>query len=498
MKTIMRIAGRSVMALLLLVALSVAALAQAPEQNMESVQRSKVERMNKAPISNEILHVTLPRPFKATLPNGVRVLILEDHRFATVTTQLMLNGAGALYDPAGKQGTAEMTAGMLRQGTKTRNAKQLAEEIEKLGAQIQAGTRPGDVATTLRASGLSENFEQWFDIAVDVLLHPTFPATELSQAKQRQTFQLRQQRSQPTFLANERFLKAVYGDHPAATVSPTAEQIQSQTPEMLAAWHDERYVPQNAILAISGDVKPAELMVKLKQWLGDWKQTSFKPNLPANPTAATVSKIFLVDRPGSVQTNLLLGNLALDRRSPDFIAATVMNTIVGGGAGARLFMNLREDHGYTYGAYSRLSSEQYVGTWVANSEVRTDVTNGAMTEFFNEIHRIVEQPVPADELQRAKRAIVARFALSLERPQQTLDYAVTSEVYGFPADYWDNYAAQVMKVTPADIQRVAKKYVNAGAIQVVAVGDASKIKTWLEKYGTVEVTTADVPSRQGR
>ena len=482
-----------VISLLLALAFSTSATAQTPEQNLESVQRSKIERLNKAPVSNDVLKVKLPQPLKATLPNGLRVLILEDHRFPTVNAEILMNGAGALYDPAGKEGTAEMTASMLRQGTKTRSARELAEQIEALGAMVQASTRSGDVATTLRASGLSENFDEWFAIATDVLLNPSFPAGELNQAKQRQSFQLRQQRSQPTFLAAERFQKAVYGAHPAATVAPSVEQIEALTPEALAAWHAERYVPQNAILAISGDVKASELMPKLTKWFANWKKTSFKASLPVNPTPATASKIFLVDRPGSVQTNLLLGNLAIDRRSPDYIAATIMNHIVGGGAGARLFMNLREEHGYTYGAYSRLSSEEYVGTWIANSEVRTDVTDGAMTEFFNEIHRIAEQPVSGEELARAKRAIVARFALSLERPQQMLDYAVTSEIYGFPANYWDNYAAEVMKVTPADIQRVAKKYVNPSAIQVVAVGDASKIKSWLDKYGTVEVSSTEIP-----
>jgi zinc protease len=480
------------LAIVALFALVIPSLAQtAPAGDVQSTPRSQVVRLNKAPISNDVLRVHLPKPVKATLSNGVRVLILEDHRFPLVTVSLDINGAGSFFDPAQTPGLASVTAQMLRQGTATRTSKQLAEDIDALGANINVMATPTSTEAVVRASGLKDNFDKWFAIATDILLHPSFPAGELKIIQRRQAVMIRQQRANPGFLGQERLAKVLYGDHPASVVSGTPESIASITPEMATKYYQERYTPQNTILAVAGDVNAKEVVAKLEAALASWKKTDLNVELPANPAAQSSTNILLVDRPGSVQTNLLLGNLAVDRRSDDYIALALLNNIVGGGAAGRLFMNLREDKGYTYGAYSRLDAGQFIGPWVANSEVRSDVTGGAMTEFFNEIRRICTEPVPEEELNRNKRAIVARFALSLERPESLVNYAVNTERYGFPDNYWDEYPAKVMAVTPAEVARVAQKYLKPEAIQVVAVGDASKIQTVLEKYGKVQVFAAE-------
>jgi len=204
-----------------------------------------------------------------------------------------------------------------------------------------------------------------------------------------------------------------------------------------------------------------------------------------------MKRVFLVDRPNSVQTNLYMGNIAIDRRSPDYYAMNVLNRVLGGSAAARLFMNLRENKGYTYGAYSGFAAVSYAGAWNANSEVRTDVTDGAMTEFLVELNRIRDEKVPTTELEEAKRSIVASFALSLESPQTIMSYAVTRKIFGFADDYWDKYPAQIMGVTADDVQRVAQKYVNPATMQIVAVGDGTKIKSVMEKYGPVEVYSTE-------
>jgi predicted Zn-dependent peptidase len=472
----------------LLAALPLAA--QAPQG--EAKKEGALVRLNKAPVSNDVLRVHIPKPVKATLDNGVRVIIIEDHRFPVVTTALIINGAGPLFDPASQPGMASMMIQLMRQGTTTRNSKQLAEQIDALGANIGGAAMAGSPEVSLTASGLSDNFDQWFGLAVDVLLHPTFPADELDQLKQRTLVSLRQQRSNPAFLAQERFARVLYGDtHPAAVLAPTNQSVASMTPEALAKFYRERVVPQNAILAIAGDVKPAELTAKLNKWLADWKKTDLKVAIPSVPEAQTATKLFLVDRPGSVQTNLLLGNMAIDRRDPDYVPLQVMNDILGGSSAARLFMNLREDKGYTYGAYSRVQAEQYRGALVANSEVRSEVTQGAVTEFFNEFKRISGETVSAEELQKSKRSMVAQFALSMERPASVLNFALTSERYGFADDYWDKYPDHIMAVTSADVARVAKKYLSPGAVQIVAVADASKVKPMLEKWGSVAMFAAD-------
>ncbi|HYY93818.1 MAG TPA: pitrilysin family protein [Pyrinomonadaceae bacterium] len=477
--------------------LSRVAAQQPAGQDSKAVSRSHVERKNRAPVSKEVLQVKLPKPVEATLDNGLTVLVLEDHRFPVVNVSLTIAGAGPILEPADKPGLSVITAQMLREGTRTRNSRQIAEEIDRLGATLGASSGFGSTAASLNASGLSDNFDQWFALLTDVLLNPSFPADELAKLKARTKTALVQQRTQPSFLAEERFRQAVYGKHPASVYSTNPQALDALTPEMLAAWHRERYVPQNAILGIAGDVKAAEVIAKLKQWLGGWKKTDYKVELPPNPTPATAGKIFLIDRPGSVQSTITMGNIAIDRRSPDYFAVNVMNTIVGGGGSARLFLNLREEKGYTYGVYSGFTALKYPGPWSAGGDVRTEVTEGAMTEFLKELNRIRDERVPAAELEEQKRSIVASFALSLESPAQLLNYAITRKIYDLPADYWETYPARVMAVTAEDVQRVARQYVNPQTQQVVVVGDASKIRPVLEKFGSVEVYDAEgKPVRQ--
>jgi zinc protease len=446
---------------------------------------------NRAPVSKEVLRVKLPRAVEMHLDNGLTVLILEDHRLPTISMTLELRSAGALWEPAEMTGVASVTATMLREGTTTRTSKQIAETIDRLATGINGFAGQGGVGTNINISGLTENFDQWFPLAVDILLHPSFPADEWTKLKQRQLIGLRNQRTSPQFLSRERFNKAVYGDHPAAILSATAASLDAITPEAMKKWHDERYVPQNAILGIAGDVTAAQILPKLRSAFAAWKKTELKTEGAPAATPAAERRVMIVNRAGSVQTNLVMGNIAIDRRSPDYIPLMVMNQVLGGGGTARLFNNLREDKGYTYGAYSSLSAGEYAGPWEATSEVRTDVTEGAMREFFNEFNRIRDEKVPAAELDEKKRAVVARFALSLESPQSVLSFAITRKVYGLPEDYWDTYPAQISAVTAEDVQRVAKKYLNLDNIQIVDVGDAAKIKPVLEKYGKVVVYDVD-------
>jgi zinc protease len=483
-------------ATVMLFALPAVLLAQgvpAQSQNQaqdKAIPLSKVERKNRAPVSKEILSVKLPRPVETKLDNGLTVLIMEDHRFPTVSVQLTISGAGPIYEPANLPGLASATAQMLREGTKTRSSKQIAEDLDRLGATLFATSGFGSPSTNLTASGLSDNIDQWFPIAAEVLLSPSFSPDEFNKLKQRLKVGLQQQRSSPNFLLNERFNRAVYGNHPASVVAATLESIDTFTPEIFAKWHQERYAPQNAILGIAGDVNAAELIPKLKQWLGAWKKTDLKEVLPANPVPATVKKIYLVDRPDSVQTTVAMGNIAIDRSDPDYPAMVVMNNVIGGSSAARLFLNLREEKGYTYGVYSSFNAQKYPGPWRAGGNVRNEVTEGAMTEFFNEIRRIREEKVPDAELEDAKRSVVASFALSLEQPNELLSYAITRKIYNLPDDYWDTYPAKIKAVTAEDVQRIAKKHLNLDTIQVVAVGNASQIKPILEKYGPVEVYDA--------
>ena len=463
----------------------------------KSLPTSKVERLNRAPVSKDILKVKFPRPIETALPNGVSLMILEDHRFPLVTVQFEVDGAGPMYEPGDEPGLAGAAARLMTEGTKTRTSKQIAEQIDSLGASISSNAGFGSGAAVVSASGLSDKFEQWFALTVDVLLHPSYPADELAQYKSRAKSALLRQRSEPGFLAVQTLNRALYGSYPAAVVSATPESLDALTPEKLADWHAEHFAPQNTILAISGDVHADTLIPKLREWLAEWQRTKAPVHFVPGPAPASKEKIFLVDRPGSVQTLLQMGNLAIDRTSADYPALVVLNEVLGAGSASRLFLNLREEKGYTYGVYSNIVARKYAGPWTAGGNLRTEVTDGAMTEFLRELNRIRDEKVPEDELDAARRSVVARFALSLESPQQLIAAAITRRAYKFPADYWDKYPTQIAAIKADDVQRVARKYIDPGTMQVVAVGDAGKIKPVLEKYGPVEmVDVSDKPAAE--
>lgn len=444
----------------------------------------------KAPVNKNVLKVKLPKAKEAKLPNGLSVILLENPKVPTFTAQMVIL-SGGLADKSDFRGLASFTATLIREGTTKRSSKDIAEQIDSIGATLASGSGLSNTTSTVTASGLVENLDQTFEIMEDVIRNPTFPAAEVEKYKTRALAQLQVQRSSPQFLAQEQFSRAIYGDHPGALVAPPAESIKKLTSKDLADFHSAYYRPNNAILAIVGDVTLKELMPKIEKAFGDWQKADVPATtIPAAPAQAG-SRILLIDRPGSVQTVLQLGTLGIERTSPDYFSLLLADKILGGGPAARLFLNLREDKGYTYGAYSNFGGTKFRGTWVSSSEVRTDVTEGAMKEFMFELKRLRDETVSAEELESAKRSIIGSFALSLEQPQSLLQNVVTQKLYDLPADYWDKYPQKVAAVTPSDIKSIAQRYIDLDHLQVVAVGDASKARDVLTKYGKVEVYDAD-------
>ena len=460
----------------------------APAQQGQSIKGADIK--GRAPVSKDILKVNLPKGQEATLSNGLRVIVLERNRVPTFTMQMVVL-SGGLSDPADYHGLASFTAALLREGTKTRKSKDIAEQTDTLGATLTAGSGLANFTSTITTAGLVENFDQALGLFSDVILNPTFPQEEIDKYKQRQLQQMQFQRSIPQFLAQERFVRAIYGNHPAGMITAPPDSLRKITSADLAGFYAKYYRPNNAMLAIVGDVKLKEIMPKLEAAFGSWA----KGDVPATtiPTVGAPGPmgIQLINRPGSVQTVLQLGNLGIERTNPDYFAVAVMNEILGGGPQARLFMNLREDKGYTYGAYSNFGGSKYRGTVVSSSEVRTDVTEGAMKEFMYELNRIRDEKVSATDLENAKRSLVGGFALSLEQPTALLSNLVIQKLYDMPADYWDTYPAKIMAISVDDVQRVAQKYIDMGHLQIVAVGDANKTRSILAKYGSVQEYDAE-------
>jgi Predicted Zn-dependent peptidases len=440
----------------------------------------------KAPVNKTVLRVKLPKAEEATLPNGLRVILLHNAKVPTFNMQMVFL-TGGLADRADYHGLASFTAALLREGTTKRSSKEIAEQTDALGTTLAANSGLSSLTSAVSTSGLVENIDQTLDIFADVVRNPSFPQSEVNKYRDRTLSQLQFQRSIPQFLAQEAFNKAIYGNHPAALVIPPADSLKKLSSKDLAEFHSTYYRPNNAILAVVGDVTMKDLMPKIQKAFGDWQKADVPAvTIPQAPDPAS-SMIYLVDRPGSVQTVLQLGTLGIERTSPDYFAVLLADRVLGGGPSGRLFLNLREDKGYTYGAYSNFGGSKYRGTWTSSSEVRTEVTDGAMKEFKYELTRLGTEKVSVDELENAKRAIIGSFALSLEQPASLLQNIITQKLYNLPADYWDTYPQKVSAITADDVQRVAQKYIDMKHLQVVAVGDASKTLEILSKYGTVQV-----------
>jgi predicted Zn-dependent peptidase len=489
---IINMRNNAILALVLIVLVSSLALGQGATQTPQQPQTTKGAVVKgKAPVNKEVLKVKLPRAEETTLKNGLRVVLLPAHKVPTFNMQMVVL-SGGLVDKPDYRGLANFTAALLREGTAKRSSKDIAEQVDALGATLGATSGFSSMTSTVSTGGLVENIDQTLELFADVIRNPTFPQSEVDKYKSRTLAQLQFQRSIPQFLAAEQFQKAIYGtSHPASLIAPPAESLKKLTTKDLAEFHSTYYRPNNAILAVVGDVTMKELVPKLEKYFGDWQKADVPATTIPPAPAQTESRIYLIDRPGSVQTVLQLGTLGIERTSPDYFAVLLADRVFGGGPSARLFLNLREDKGYTYGAYSNFGGSKFRGTWVSSSEVRTDVTEGAMKEFMYELNRMRNELVPAEELDNAKRAIIGSFALSLEQPGTLLQNIITQKLYNLPADYWDTYPQNVAAITAQDVQMAAKKYIDLGHLQVVAVGDAAKAREVLAKYGKVELYDAE-------
>lgn len=486
---------KTILRFLMPAAFVAASFAQAAPQAQSQVGdptaiQGKTDRLNRAPVSNEVLKITLPKAQEFKLPNGLTVMVLERHKLPTVNFSLWIK-SGALSDPKEMPGLASFTADMLREGTSTRNSQQIANELEDMGATFRANADFGRDLTTVDASCLTDGADKTAALMADMVLNPTFPSDELERYRRRELLGLTQIRTNPGFLARERFLNAIYGPGPLSTQAPTPEALRSVTPASMKEFRDKHYGPNNAILGIAGDITLAQAKALAQKYFGSWKQIEHSASPTPEAAARNDAKVYMVDRPGSVQSNILAGNIAVKRNDPDYIPVSVLNRVLGGSSTARLFQNLREDKGYTYGAYSRLAADIYPGTLVANTEVRNAVTDGSLHELMYEMKRIRDEKVPQSELEEAKRSIVSSFALSLESPSNLLDRSMTVKYYGLPADYWDTYATKVAAVTADIVQQMAQKYVDLQHLQVVVVGDAKQVGDAVAKYGTVEQYDAD-------
>jgi len=431
----------------------------------------------------------IPRPFLTTLDNGLRVIIFENERLPLVSFRLAFH-SGDINDPEDSTGLNSAVASMVTEGTKDYTSLQLAEKVERLGASIAASA--SDDFTIVAASCLSLYTSEILQLLAEVALRPTFPESELDLYRRNTVEHLKFQRSQPGFLAGEQAARLVYGEHPYSKVSPNAADIERLERVKLAKFHAATFIPNNAMLIVVGDVKRDEFLAQLNDLFGEWQQGTAAASTFPEPPMRSGRTLTVVDRPGSAQSNIVLTNLGVKRTDPDYFPLIVVNQVLGAGASSRVFMNLREEKGYTYGAYTRLETKKLAGEFEGTAEVRTAVTGESLKEFFYEFDRIRNETVGDAELADAKNFLTGVFPLRAETQEGLTNLIVNQHLYGLSDDYLQTYRDKVAAVTADDVQRVAKRLVRPNEMAIVIVGDAKEVLPQAEKYSSsVEIFDTD-------
>lgn len=439
------------------------------------------------PVSDSIVEARLPGVVEEVLPNGLRLMVLEDHRLPKVTFRMVVPGAGGCFDPMGKEGLAGFTASLMSAGTPRMDRRRIAREMERTAASVRVSASASSTDAVVDGDCLAESFPEVFRLTSDLVLEPTFPEEELDQTRAQALANLPPQRADPNFLAREKFLQVIYGPHPGSRLAVDPAAVKRISRRDLIAFHRSRYVPDYAILGIAGDVTLETARRIVIDGLGAWKSAGTPRPVPAPLGPAAPAAIHIIHRPHSVQTVFIVGARGACRTDPGFLRLTFLNQVLGSNSSRRLFQNLRERHAYTYGCYSYVAFPEYPGTWSARTDVRTEVTREALGEILGEIGRIRGEAVAEDEMRTVKRMTAGEYALSMESPGNVLERHLTCRLYGFPADYWEQYSTALKAVTPAEVTATAVKYLALEKIQIVAVGDASKIASVLRAFGPVEV-----------
>ena len=417
----------------------------------------------------------LPPLEKRTLSNGLQVWIIGVHKVPTVHLELTIR-TGAASDPAQKFGLASLTADMLDEGAGSRNALELADAIDFLGAELST---TGSVdATYVDLQVPVARLADALPLMADVVARPTFPEAELKRLREERLASLLQVEDDPEQLIQSAFPRLVFGArHRYGTpVVGTATSLKAITVADLKTFHESQFRPSNAALMVAGDVTADAVVPMLERALGAWKgEAGGKAPPVAAAPQLTTRRVYLIDKPDAAQSQIRIGWVGVARSTPDYFPLRVLNTILGEAFTSRLNNNLREVHGYAYGASSRFDMRSSPGAFYAAAGVQTDKTAESLKEFFNELTRIHE-PIDAEELTKAKNYLSLLMLRNFETGSSTANALAQAYVYDLPADYYTTYADRIRAVTSADVKRVADKYIQPDKFAVVIVGDRKTIE----------------------
>jgi zinc protease len=427
-------------------------------------------------------------PFAETiLENGLRIIVVANNKQPVLSLTLAVPG-GSFYDPAGKSGVAEMVAGLLTKGAGNRSADQIAAAIEGVGGSISASA--GVDFLTLSTSVLNNDKRLAFDLLADAALRPTFPATEIELLRKQTLSSLALAKSQPDAIAARTFAKGLFGEHPYGN-SADETTVQAITREDLQLFHRQRMRPNQAILVIAGAIDTTEARQLGESAFAAWGGVA-AGSPPTRPAPQRMQReILLVHRPGSVQSNIIVGNTTWMATDPRGYALTIANQVLGGASDSRLFMILREQKGWTYGSYSSVARRRGLGNFSATAEVRTEVTDSALVELLAQVRRVGSEPMPVEEFERQKQTLVGRFPLQVETAGQVASQVANARLLGLAIDYVQTYRQRLAAVTPEQAQGAARVGMRADAALIVVVGDATKIAESLRAIAPVRMIDVD-------
>lgn len=423
-------------------------------------------------------------PFQEfALSNGARVLVVTSPEIPLVTVNLLLPG-GTAVDPEGREGTGSMVAQLLTQGTAGRTNEEIAEAMDFLGATLGAGAGRDQVTVTMGA--LTSALEPALEVMADVVMSPAFPQDRLDILRNQNLSALQVALSQAETVASRAFTRAVYGTHPYARLE-TPESLRALTREDLSAYHRAWFTPSAALFVVAGDITAEEAATRLEEAFGGWSGSAGAPAPHPEVLDRAAPEVILVHKPGSVQAEIRIGHLLPRGDDPDWTALAVANQVLGGSSSSRLFQVLREERGYTYGAYSGLGRARGQGTFQASMAVRNEVVEEALTELVRQIGLMRDQPVPAGELEDTKAFLVGSFPLQIETPQQVAGRVATNRLLGLPEDALETYRSRVAAMDAGTVQEVFRRHVDPGKMVVVVVGDAAVLMDDLRSFGPIRL-----------
>lgn len=437
--------------------------------------------------------LNLPTIQKRTLRNGLGAWIVESHEVPIVQVTVVVR-AGAGDDTAGKFGAASLTAAMLDEGAGARSALQIADAIEFLGAALT--TTSSYDASAVRLNVPVQRLDDALAVLADVALRPTFPDNELERLRQERLTSLLQARDDASSIAGMAFARIVFGAahrYGTGTIG-TEATLKTLSAQDLRAFHSTYYQPSNVTLVIVGDITTDGVVPQLEKYFGEWNSAAppkRQTEIPAAPQLVS-RQIYIVDKPDAEQSQIRIGWVGVPRSTPDYFSLLVLNTVLGGSFTSRLNQNLREQHGYAYGASSAFDMRLSAGPFVAAAGVQTDKTPEATREFFNELNGI-RMPISADELAKAKNYIALGFPAEFETATDLSRRLEELIVYALPDNYFERYVSTVMAVTPESVRKAAEKYIDPSRLAVVVVGDRKTIEPGIRalNLGPVRVMSVE-------